>query len=681
MKIPSFFIGALVFVNLMPGVSESIQTPDQFDEVNARLGSEVELGDEVNQGDIQEIRDFLSALKAKDGILGLSWLRVISSKEWLLYAFRDAISRKISYDSPNIVQWYELKRGVLGKGGRPYTSVAKVFRDKLFYTHGLLQMGLVSNRDIPNVYTKLRDYWIETPLLAKEDDFFIRQYRMNLDDIRAKFEFYLSNREFENAKCLLRYLPANVKRLKEREIFLYQNPKHIPSFVGREKDVGLPIKLRYIRNLLKADQNVEALHAISTLSDVRRNFRQYWSVCAIAARQALLIHRYQGAYKVVSKYLADYYAAKDKYDGTDLNITAVEAEWLAGFLALEFLRNSQMAIPHLIKMHDAGRYPGTKAQALYWMAIAYKKAKEFGKQEESLRALSAYPGTFYYYIAQTDGQHASNKGKDHSREKGGYSYSRLFKDLGTKVVDENVKRATDAALFLYHNGGKEYSENLLDYIALYDLKTEEVQKIIDHLFMKSAVPLGILLSKKAANGGYGFIDTKIPPDFIDLGGVKPRVLDLAIIRQESSFDQNIVSAAGAIGLMQIMPATAKAVSAKHAGDLQIPSPISLQDPRVNTSLGMAYCKDLALEFKSNVLALAAYNAGKRNAYRFIKKHGDPTSMTQTHDIARWIELVDFSETRLYIKKVLENLWSYQLLIDNKYDIRALKKVEISGEKG
>ena len=132
----------------------------------------------------------------------------------------------------------------------------------------------------------------------------------------------------------------------------------------------------------------------------------------------------------------------------------------------------------------------------------------------------------------------------------------------------------------------------------------------------------------------------------------PAGLALAVMRQESSFDPAIESPAGADGLMQLMPATARTLS---AGKLP---PGSLFQPAVNIALGTRYLSELLGTFDGTVaLAVAAYNAGPNRVRQWLQQNGTPTDETAMID---WIELIPFSETRNYVQRVLESQTIYQV---------------------
>jgi soluble lytic murein transglycosylase len=132
----------------------------------------------------------------------------------------------------------------------------------------------------------------------------------------------------------------------------------------------------------------------------------------------------------------------------------------------------------------------------------------------------------------------------------------------------------------------------------------------------------------------------------------PRGIVYAVMRQESGFDPAIVSPASAVGLMQLMPATAK----QAASELSLPfDEADLTRPDVNLRLGAFYIAKLLRMFQGNVaLAAAAYNAGPRAVSRWL-------SASPGEDLDLWVARIPFDETRNYVARVAQNLARYQWL--------------------
>lgn len=147
------------------------------------------------------------------------------------------------------------------------------------------------------------------------------------------------------------------------------------------------------------------------------------------------------------------------------------------------------------------------------------------------------------------------------------------------------------------------------------------------------------------------------PDWEPMGGWSiDRALLLAITKQESGFKPNAKSNAGANGLMQIMPSTAKKVARENKVKM---SDIDMSNPEHNMFLGQQYIVDLLAHQNINnniIKMLVAYNAGMGNLIKFEKSF-------DTYDPLLYIESFPAYETRNYIKRVMSNLWLYRARLD------------------
>jgi soluble lytic murein transglycosylase len=132
----------------------------------------------------------------------------------------------------------------------------------------------------------------------------------------------------------------------------------------------------------------------------------------------------------------------------------------------------------------------------------------------------------------------------------------------------------------------------------------------------------------------------------------------ALVRQESTFDSRAVSRAGARGLMQLMPATARLMAREMKTSYRL---VALtEDPAYNLSLGQGYLRKLLDRFSgSYILALAGYNAGPGRAEKWMKTYGDPRHPVT--DPVTWIESIPFNETRNYVQRILESVTAYHWL--------------------
>src|SRR5262249_4893940 len=144
------------------------------------------------------------------------------------------------------------------------------------------------------------------------------------------------------------------------------------------------------------------------------------------------------------------------------------------------------------------------------------------------------------------------------------------------------------------------------------------------------------------------------------GDAPEAALVLGLTRQESEFDAAAVSSAGARGLMQLMPASAKRAASTRGLAYR---PNDLGNPSYNMQLGMATLVEYLDRWDgSYILAIASYNAGPSNVRNWIDANGDPRDTGV--DPIDWIESIPYPETRNYVQRVLENLEVYRNRLSN-----------------
>jgi len=181
--------------------------------------------------------------------------------------------------------------------------------------------------------------------------------------------------------------------------------------------------------------------------------------------------------------------------------------------------------------------------------------------------------------------------------------------------------------------------------------------LLAHLAVELKRPdIALVIARRATESGVTLFDASFPVVDIGTTGSIERALALAVTRQESAFNAGAVSSSGALGLMQLMPGTARDV----AGKLGVPfiQDKLTHDPTYNVQLGTQYLADMLQRFGGSYeLALAAYNAGPGRVARWMESIGDPRA--GKIDMVDWIEMIPFRETRNYVQRIMEGVGVYR----------------------
>ncbi len=335
-----------------------------------------------------------------------------------------------------------------------------------------------------------------------------------------------------------------------------------------------------------------------------------------------------------------------------------EAEWLAGWIALRFLNETELALKHFTTLYDTVFMPISKARAAYWAGRTLEAIDDKEGAQVWYTKASKYTGTYY-------GQLAS---------------ARLPKNQKFAIIDRHIKTKSTieghelfAAIRLLTYLGKDRLADIFAKKLAAISKVEADYRSISRFAHSLNRPgMAIRSAKFATRNGY-ILNTDLFPlvniPFAYNNNELEHALVLALIRQESLFDRSATSHAGAMGLMQLMPATAKGVSKS----IRIPyAKYKLRNPSFNIQVGSTYLKDLIRKYDgSYVLALAAYNAGPSNVAKWIRKNGDPRNDSNV-DLIDWIELITISETRNYVQRVLEGIQVYRSQLETTLPIHGLE---------
>lgn len=323
-----------------------------------------------------------------------------------------------------------------------------------------------------------------------------------------------------------------------------------------------------------------------------------------------------------------------------------DLEWLSGYLALSYLHDPERALDHFQRFRAAVETPISLGRAGYWIGRAQEA---LGDPQAAMLAYAqgAEHQTSYYGLLA-----AERAGLPIDPTLSG---TQDFKPWQGAPGDQPL--ALQAAVLLLAAGESALAERF--FVHLGATQDRETLMRVAHILRDlDETHLQVMLGKSAAGRGLVLPGPYYPlHPLAEVPMPVPPELALAIARRESEFDPAVVSGAGAEGLMQLMPGTARDV----ARDLSIPFEQGRvrSDWSYNTRLGTTYLAQMAQRFDGNITLISvAYNAGPARPAQWIARFGDPRGMNAT-DIVDWIEHIPFRETRNYVMRVSESLPIYR----------------------
>ncbi len=340
---------------------------------------------------------------------------------------------------------------------------------------------------------------------------------------------------------------------------------------------------------------------------------------------------------------ADAYAVISQH-GQTRGLQFAEAEFLAGWIALRHLKKPAEGQKHFQTLYDGVSTDISKSRAAYWMGRAIEAAGKAKEAREWYGRAAGFGQTFY-------GQLAARK------LPGGAA--RLPGDPTVNDADRAAlsgRELVTVARYLGQAGAYDRTQPFLQRLARLVSGPGETQLLAQLATELKRPDIAVAIARRATESGITLFDASFP--VVDLGntGSIERALALAVSRQESAFNSAAVSPSGALGLMQLMPGTAREVAGK-VGVPYIQDKLT-RDPAYNVSLGSQYLADMLQKFGGSYeLALAAYNAGPGRVSRWLDSIGDPRA--GKIDMVDWIEMIPVRETRNYVQRIMEGVGVYR----------------------
>lgn len=501
-----------------------------------------------------------------------------------------------------------------------------------------LATALAAKNRIEQETRLVRDSWIDMDFSGDQETAYLQLFGPLLQpaDHEARLDRLLWDNNPEQAARMLMRVDAPHRALGQARMALQSLAPNAGASLSQvppalRQDAGLICdQARWLR--LTGDVEKAAALLDPVPKHVLRP-QKMWAELKRASRLSLDKGEISAAYRLAADH------------GATSGDAFVEGEWLAGWISLRFLQDANTAIRHFTTLYHGTKSAVTQASAAYWAGRSAEQVGNKQKAQEWYRLSTKAATTFYSLLAA---DRLNNKEIWQLRdtpvpqpaEKAAYERQELVKVVRLLGALDESDRTRPFILRLRDMATKPSQYFLTAQLAV-DVDRDD---------------LAVFVARQARTAGTEMIQYLYPMPIVPKTASPEPALVLGVIRQESAFLESATSPAGALGLMQLMPATAKQM-AKEAG-VKYNEKSLTKDGRYNIQLGSTYLEKLINRFDgSYVLAAAAYNAGPGRMSDWIDTYGDPR-LTHT-DAVDWIESIPFDETRNYVQRVMENLEIYR----------------------
>jgi len=492
----------------------------------------------------------------------------------------------------------------------------------------------------PNDVAKFaRDTWQNATLRnADETDFLNRfGHLLTPQDHVARFDRLMREGRPQVARELLSRLPPDYQPVANARLAMATRAADAPTVLrgvpaARLNEPAIKLeRAQWLRRTGKLDEARTVLVG-PPANQAANQVNAWWNERNLVARDLLAAGKPSDAYSVVVGH------------GMSKGAAFAEAEFLAGWIALRHLRKPADALKHFQTLHDGVTTDISRSRGAYWLARTHEAAGRSKEATDWYTRAAGYGQTFYGQLAARKVPNAGSRlpvdpvaSESDRKSLGSRELVTMARYLGQAGVYE---RARPFLLQLARTVTAPGETALLAQLAV-ELKRPDV---------------GLTIARRATLNGVTLFDTAFP--VVDLGatGSIERALALAVTRQESAFNAAAVSSSGALGLMQLLPGTARDV----AGRVGVPfiQEKLTRDPAYNVQLGSQYLAEMLQRFGGSYeIALAAYNAGPNRVARWLESVGDPRA--GRIDMVDWIEMIPFRETRDYVQRIMEGVVVYR----------------------
>lgn len=570
-----------------------------------------------------------------------TWRSLLSNQSYSLAVYQDFLNNRGHW--PQIGQIEFKGEQALLTENPPQTVQTQWFKQhdpqtdagRLAYVANLYSRGRVGSAQ-----AKLRDYWHQGLFdsIKKEQILAKYPYALSAADHKMRLDSLLWQNNIERVRTNLHLLRGADLAVVQARLALRANASNAAQLIAAlprsvQKDSGLLFD-RAQRFRQRGD-NIMAAKILAQYS-VRNDdphAADWWLERHILARRAIEAQDYRAAYNlVVAHGLSTHKNQLTPY---------AEAEWLAGWLALR-LGFADRAFVHFQNFYHHVETPMSKSRAAYWAGYALQVGGDNTQAKGWYEQAAQHPQTFYGQIAAQSLGEGTQKISSFWQRQARGNAANLPQDL------------VQAVQYLKQTNQTEDAKKFIIALGAWALNNKQIHAFNSFCATQNMPNACLRFNKDAQKDGVVDAQLLFPTMALPPQAGLEGALALGIVRQESVFDPAARSPVGALGLMQLMPATAAQTAQKIGVAHQTAWLVS--KPTHNVQLGQAYLHQMLERFDGSLpLAVAAYNAGPSNVDKWLVSVGDPRvgRGVAQNDWVNWIEQIPFPETRNYVQRVWE----------------------------
>jgi soluble lytic murein transglycosylase len=505
---------------------------------------------------------------------------------------------------------------------------------------------LLAEGDKSGAQRVAREAWRRDPFSAEVEQQALDTFGafFTADDHRARMHRLLFAREEEGAMRAAKRLGAADMAVAKARIALNEKSDKAGALLdavpaeARQDPNYVFGRIQWLRRQDKIAEAGQLMASMPRDPSLLHDTDEWWVERRLLGRKLLDIGDARTAYRVVSQA-----AVPEK------ETNSVEHEFTAGWIALRFLEDARTALAHFNRIPVRAEHASSFARAHYWQGRALEALSRGQAARVQYQAAARFSSSYYGLLAR----------------------SKLGMNELTVRRPPNPTASERASLRNHHIVRAVeilYGINERDLVTT--MAADLGDRPIDH---GALVVIGeicaqqrdaramLYLGKTAIARGHPFDHLAFPdvgiPSFTEIAPRVERSVVFAIARQESAFNQRVVSSANAMGLMQVTPSAGRYIAERHG--VKFDQKRLLSDSVYNAQFGAAELSGLLQDYRgSYILTFAGYNAGRGRIKEWVARYGDPRDPSV--DPIDWVELIPFSETRNYVQRVMENMQVYRV---------------------